>query len=73
MELFLAFFFLLMTYFMTTLGVVEGCIQEGVKTVKEKNGKIHQTRKCAKILETGFILDSVFSGMYIFIYPGYQF
>lgn len=75
MEIFFSILFLLVTYFMTTLGVVQGYIPGGYKTVKEKNGKTHQIINYAKILGISFIIASVFSGMffYFFIYPSYQF
>lgn len=67
MEIFFSILFLLVTYFMTTLGLVQGYIPGGYKTIKEKNGKTYQVinyirdfgyqfNNCHNILRNLFLL-----------------
>lgn len=75
MEIFFSILFLLVTYFMTTLGLVQGYIPGGYKTIKEKNGKTYKVINYIRILGISLIIATIFSGIYFyfFIYPGYQF
>jgi hypothetical protein len=58
---------------MTTLGLVQGYIPGGYKTIKEKDGKPYQIINYAKILGISFLIAAVFSlaFFFFFIYPNY--
>jgi len=74
-EVFFSISLLLIIYFMTTLGLVQGFVPGGYRLVKEKGGQTHQEINFGKILAVSFIIASVFSGMmlYFFIFPDYKF
>jgi hypothetical protein len=67
--------FLLVTYFLAALGLIQGFIPGGHKIIREKDGKTREIIQYGKILGISFIIASVLSGLmfYFFIYPNYQF
>jgi hypothetical protein len=72
-EIFFSILFLLVSYFMTTLALVQGYIPGTSKIVQEKDGKVRQVLQYGKILLISFVIASIFSGLmfYYFVYPLY--
>ncbi|MCL6260567.1 hypothetical protein M3O96_15800 [Aquiflexum sp. TKW24L] len=74
MDIFFSLTFLLVIYFLTTLGLIQGYIPGGITYIKEKNGKTQQIIHYGRIIGISLIIASAFSGVvfYFFIYPNYQ-
>ncbi|WP_373494539.1 hypothetical protein [Aquiflexum sp.] len=74
MDIIFSFLFLLVTYFMTSLAMLQVYIPGGMKSFKENNGRIQQLIAYKKIMAISFVIACCLSGVmfYYFIYPSYQ-
>ncbi|MCS4434522.1 hypothetical protein [Aquiflexum gelatinilyticum] len=67
--------FLMASYFLAVLALVQGYIPGGYRIEKGDDGKTREFLQYLKILGISFIIASALSGMmfYFFIYPSYQY
>jgi len=74
-HIFFSIIFLLASYFLAVLALVQGYIPGGYKIIKGEDGKTRETIRYIRVLGISFIIASALSGMmfYFFIYPIYQF
>lgn len=74
MDIFFSLLFLLVTYFMTSVALLQVYIPGGERTFKEKDGRIEQFIEIKKIMGISFLIACCLSGImfFYFIYPSYQ-
>lgn len=74
MDIFFSFLFLLVTYFMTSVAMLQLYVPGGIKSLKEKEGKVQPFMPYKKIMGISFVISICLSGVmfYYFIYPSYQ-
>lgn len=74
MDIFFSFLFLLVTYFMTSVALLQVYIPGGIKSLREKEGRIQPFMDYKKIMVISFLISMCLSGVmfYYFIYPSYQ-
>ncbi|EKB51209.1 hypothetical protein B879_00002 [Cecembia lonarensis LW9] len=73
-DIFFSILFLMMSYFMTVLGLIHVYIPGGIQKIKLRNGKIRELVNLPKIFGVSFILSSFLTVVmfYFFIFPHYR-
>lgn len=73
-ELFFSVLFLLVSYFMTTLALVQAYIPGTSKIIQEKNGRVRKVFEYGKTLFVSLAIASIVSSLmfYYFVYPLYN-
>jgi hypothetical protein len=74
-HIFFSIIFLLASYFLAVLGLVQGYIPGGYRIIKGEDGKTRESIQYVRIIGISFIIATALSGMmfYFFIYPSYQY
>ncbi|WP_373523962.1 hypothetical protein [Aquiflexum sp.] len=74
MDIFFSLLFLLVTYFMTSVALLQVYIPGGIRSFKENEGRIQRFIEYKKIMGISFVIACCLSGImfYYFIYPVYQ-
>lgn len=74
MEVFATILFLLCTYFITGIALIQGYFPGTSKWVREKNGFIRPLTEYGKVMLYSLAVSLVLTGLmfYFFIYPSYD-
>ncbi|WP_228779998.1 hypothetical protein [Aquiflexum lacus] len=74
MDIFFSLLFLLVTYFMTSVALLQVYIPGGIKSLEEKERRLRLFLEYKKIMGISFVISCCLSGLmfYYFIYPVYQ-
>jgi hypothetical protein len=74
MNIFFSIAFLLASYFLAVLALVQGYIPGGYQIIKGEDGQTRKSIQYIRIIGISFMIASALSGMmfYFFIYPSYQ-
>lgn len=73
LEIFFSLLFILVSYFMTTLAIVQGLAPGATTVIQDRSGKVQKVAQYGKIMLVSFVIAGFFSGImfYLFIYPNY--